>query len=192
MTIGGHRFSRHFRVFYIPFGDIYKVKGSNTELNTIQADFLNVSRELLDSGIPLRFQARGRSMYPLVKDGDILIVRPPGDREVNIGEVIFFRRPDGPPVAHRVIKIIDKTGGKLLVTRGDSLRYYDAPVSPDNVLGRVIRVERKQKRLALTGWPWRIFGVLIAWCGRGRYPNQDRVVRNLGRLWWMTGSRRIK
>jgi len=131
-------------------------------------------------------------MYPFIQNEDILIVKPLDDKPVNIGDVVFYPRMQGLLVAHRLIKSGKGQDGTRLFTKGDSLRHYDPPVQREKVLGKVIQVEHKGKRLILTNWPWCIFGVLIAYFARGRYYNQGRVVRNLGRLWWMMGGRRIK
>ena len=64
-------------------------------LNTDQADFLELSQELLDRGGLLRFQAQGRSMYPFIKNGDIILVEPRNGNSVGIGDIIFYRRSDG-------------------------------------------------------------------------------------------------
>jgi signal peptidase len=170
----------------------FKVLKGNVELNTVQANFQKISQELLDSGLTIRFLAHGQSMYPFIRDEDILIVKPLDDRPVNSGDIIFCSHVEGAFVAHRLIKTKKAQGSISLYTKGDSLRYYDPPVLPEKVLGRVIQIERRGKRLILTNWPWCIFGVLIAYFARGRYYNQDRVVRNLGRLWWITGGRRLR
>lgn len=161
-------------------------------MNTNQANFQSISQEFLDSGASLRFLAHGRSMYPFVQNEDILVVKPLNDKPVNIGDIVFYSRMEGLSVAHRLIKISKGHGGATLFTKGDSLRHYDPPVLREKVLGRVVQVEHRGKRLVLTNYPWCIFGVLIAYFARGRYYSQDRAVRNLGRLWWLIGGRRIK
>jgi hypothetical protein len=156
-----------------------------------QGNFRELSIELLDSGSKLRFIAHGDSMNPFIQDGNILVTESLKNTSASIGDVIFFRRSgsDNAFTAHRLIKFDQR---HCLLTKGDDLGYYDSPVTPDLILGRVVQVERGRKRLVLTSGLWRIFGLLIACFARGRYYNQGRVVRNLGRLWWLMGGRRIK
>jgi len=151
-------------------------------LKTDQADFLELSQELLEKGGLLRFQAHGRSMYPFIKDGDIILVEPRNGDSVGIGDIIFYRRLDGSLAAHRLIKKIGTKDRTILFTKGDSLKYIDSPVTCGQVMGRVIRIEGNGRRFNLDKWPGQFFGLFVAWTARGRYPNQRRVVRYIDRL----------
>jgi hypothetical protein len=72
---------------------------------------------------------------------------PPGP--IQIGDVVVFDR-HGRLVVHRVV---GRTGD-LLITRGDRLRYPDAPVPAAAILGCVAAIERRGRRIAprLTLW----------------------------------------
>lgn len=157
-------------------------------------DLHALSKEFSNRGTLLHFKANGSSMHPFIQSGNTIVIKPLEKITVNIGDIIFFRRTEKENsfTAHRLIKIGKGQGGTQLFTKGDDLGYYDPPVLQEQVIGRVVRVERNGKRLELTSRPWCIFGYIIACFARGRYYNQRRVVRNLGRLWWMMGRRRIK
>jgi signal peptidase I len=160
-------------------------------LNTNQENFLELSQEILERGSLLRFRAHGRSMYPFINNGNIIIVEPLNGHSVNIGDIVFYRRSGNSLTAHRLIRINGRRGDNtVLLTKGDSLGYTDPLIPPEQVMGRVIRIEDTRKQLMLKSWHGRMFGFLIAWFARGRYLNQDRVVRNLGRLAWFFGGRR--
>jgi signal peptidase I len=161
-------------------------------LNANRVDFLDLSLELLERGASLRFRAHGASMHPFIKNGNILIVEPVNDSPLDVGDIVFYRRSNNALTAHRLIKVENSPGGTVFLTKGDSLGFIDPPVPPAQVLGRVIQIEGNSKQLALTGWQRRIFGRFIALSARGRYANQGRVVRNLGRIWWLIGGRRLK
>ncbi len=160
-------------------------------MNANRTDFLELSQELLDRGALLRFRAHGRSMHPFIKNGNILIVEPLNGTSASIGDVVFYRRSDGSLTAHRLIKVNHHKESTVLITRGDSHKYYDLPVPSEQVMGRIIRIELQERQLQLNGWLGRPFGFLIALFARGHYSNQARLVRNLGRLWWLIGGRRI-
>jgi signal peptidase I len=162
------------------------------ELNTDQAGFLELSQELLDRGALLRFQAHGSSMYPFIKNGDIIIVEQRNGSSVSRGDIIFYRRPDGSPTAHRLVEIKSRGNSIVLITKGDAMKYADPPVIDKHVMGRVITIEGQGKKLRLNGWPGRFFGRVTAWLARGRYPNQRRVVRYIDRFGWLCGGRRVK
>lgn len=105
-----------------------------------------MTQEVLAQGFCLRVKGRGFSMYPFVRTGDTLLIEPKSPAELDIGDIIFYRRHKGIYVAHRLIK---KNGSATLITKGDNLRYYDEPVPVKKVLGRVISIERDGRYLRL-------------------------------------------
>ncbi len=161
-------------------------------MNTDQENFLELSQKLLDRGGLLRFQAHGRSMHPFIKNGDIVLVEPCNGNSVGIGDIIFYRRPDGSSAAHRLVKITGTKDGLILIAKGDALKYADTPVNSRQVLGRVITIEGNGRELRLNEWRSRVFGRLVAWTDRGRYPNQRRVVRFINRLGRLFLGRKTK
>ncbi len=150
--------------------------------------FDTMAQEILAQGKYLRCRVSGRSMYPFIKSGAIILVEPMTLARLKIGDIIFFRRPWGTYVAHRLIK---KNGSGMLLTKGDSHYYYDALVNMEEVLGRVIQIEIDGKCMKLTGLLSRVLGWLLAWLARSCSPAQIRFRRNLARLWWLIGWRRM-
>lgn len=114
-----------------------------------RSDFLELSQEILEQGALLRFRAPGNSMHPFIENGDILVVEPSNGAQAHIGDVIFYHRPDGRLIAHRLIRIQNQGDSVALITQGDSLRCPDPPLRPEQVLGRVIAVERDGRFLGL-------------------------------------------
>ncbi len=93
---------------------------------------------VLEKGRPFRFQARGLSMHPFIKDGDILTVSPLR-RALRVGDVAAYRVAGRPSLAvHRVTAV----RGEVLILRGDNAGVDDDPVAGADVLGLVTRVER--------------------------------------------------
>ena len=88
-------------------------------------------------GNTLRVRARGDSMLPFLRHGDVLHVRPLPAAAVCVGDVICYAPSPGRLHLHRVVAR-DERG---FVTRGDALPYVeDVPVAA--LLGRVIARER--------------------------------------------------
>ena len=81
------------------------------------SDFLELSKEILKRGSFLRFRARGGSMYPFIRDGEVIIVKPAKVCEVKIGDIIFYCTSQARMVAHRVIKTCKKNGEMVLMTK---------------------------------------------------------------------------
>jgi len=127
------------------------------------ADFYELSKDLLARGVCLRFQARGGSMRPLISDGDILEVQPIEVAEVRVGDVIFFRGHRGNMLAHRVVyKTQAENGETILIAKGDTASQCDRPVCPDYLFGKVISIERRQKRVELDSGLIKLMGLLWA------------------------------
>ena len=116
-----------------------------------------LAAESLRRGTTLRVRARGGSMLPFLRDGDVLVVRPAAAAEIGIGDVICYEPPAGGLCLHRVIAREDRG----FVTRGDALAYVE--VVPDAaVLGWVIVRERRGRHAALDTPRARRRGRLIA------------------------------
>jgi signal peptidase I len=94
---------------------------------------------------PFRFMARGYSMYPFIKDGDVLTVAPL-KRPPHRGDVVAFRfAATQGLVVHRVVA--SGSGGYAI--RGDNSEEPDGVVAPGDVVGVVERVERDGKQVQL-------------------------------------------
>ena len=145
------------------------------------ADRQPVQRSILDAVLEVWTQAgkqhyipiTGRSMFPLIRDGDHVLVAH-GCVDVRRGDVIVFRY-EGKLIAHRVIYVAE--GGHTFITKGDNVLQFDPPLSANEVVGRVLTIKRGERQMSLDTAVWRILGWLIAvstlgWTGlytRGRY-----------------------
>ncbi len=115
-------------------------------LSLAPPDFAELAAQILGSGHALRFQARGGSMHPFIRDGDVIEVEPVEASQIGLGDVIFCRVPGDRLVAHRVIRVSGEDGQVALMTRGDSAARFDQIVYAEQVLGRVVAIERRGKR----------------------------------------------
>jgi hypothetical protein len=96
-------------------------------------------RAVLAKGKPFRFEARGASMHPVIRDGDVVTVRPLGKARPAAGEVVAFVHPlTGGVLVHRIVDAV----GPGFALKGDNALGGDGVVAPDAVLGRVARIER--------------------------------------------------
>ena len=114
--------------------------------------FVQVSSDLLSRGYSVRFRASGGSMQPAICHGDLLTVVPVAPANITLGSVALYRRFDR-LVAHRVVRIdADDLGAPVFVLRGDAATGCDAPVAASQMLGEVVKVERRTsaiRRLAV-------------------------------------------
>jgi signal peptidase len=113
--------------------------------------FQRLSTDLLQSGYGVRFCPGGFSMYPTIRDGEAVTVEPINAHKVRRGDILLYRT-ERRVIAHRVVGVVEGTNAKRVFTlRGDSLSSCDAPVNQEQVLGRVVSVERKGRRIKLGG-----------------------------------------
>ena len=137
-------------------------QSSSPSLYTVPGGVLSLSgpalREflgaVLERDVPFRFAAEGSSMYPFIKDGDVITVESlPSSSEgrqrgPRLGDIVAVCHPmTGSLVVHRAI---GRRRGKVLV-RGDNCTQPDGLVDLSAVLGRVSRVERGGHFVVLGG-----------------------------------------
>ncbi|MFZ0417401.1 MAG: C25 family cysteine peptidase [Candidatus Sulfotelmatobacter sp.] len=104
------------------------------------ASFEALSRELLNSGLSLRFEARGASMSPCIRDGQIVHVTAVIVSKLRKGDIVLTKGHSGFRV-HRLV-VIDHSKN-LFITRGDCGQQNDPPVRGDQILGIVVAKEVK-------------------------------------------------
>lgn len=132
------------------------------ELSLSGPTLVELLRAVLGKGAPCRFRAKGFSMSPFVRDGDVITVSPLSGASPRRGDVVAFVRPGMEKlVVHRVV---GKRGHSYLI-KGDSTPEADGLIPEANVLGRVIRVERDGKEVFLGLGPERFLIAFLT--GRG-------------------------
>ncbi len=80
------------------------------------------------------------SMRPSLTTGDMMVVRSVDPERIKAGDVILFRSGADPntTIAHRVVEIVDGSGGPAFVTKGDANEVEDrGAVSASRVQGKV-------------------------------------------------------
>jgi hypothetical protein len=107
-------------------------------------EFLDTLEDLLDRGHVVRFRADGWSMHPTIRYGETIIVEPLQDSPVRTGDVLLYRLSRR-AIAHRLSRVSASSDGtrRQLVLRGDAAECCDPPIDCDQVLGRVIAVQRR-------------------------------------------------
>lgn len=96
--------------------------------------------DLLARGHAVQFRVHGDSMYPVIRENDLLHVEPA--QPVAPGDVVLVLAPRG-LTAHRVIA----RNGTTLVTRGDNAPAADDPIAESAVLGKVVYAIRDGRRI---------------------------------------------
>jgi hypothetical protein len=111
--------------------------------------FLEVSTELLRRGYGVRFCAEGASMHRTIRTGEAITVEPVSPADLKSGDIALYHSGRG-ATAHRVVRIERERGqAPVFVMRGDAASSADEPVEAQQILGKVVAVERRGRSIDL-------------------------------------------
>ncbi len=148
---------------------------------------LDLTTELLSRGNTVRFRPSGRSMYPSIREGELIPVEPVRASDVKLADIVLYRSERG-PIAHRVVEIASRDS-RVFRLQGDASLSCDQPVEAHRILGRVVGVQRSGRSVALASrgaklWhrARRLASGLKGWIypvGTGSHPNLDFLQETL-------------
>lgn len=115
--------------------------------------YVSVLRELTEQGQEVSMTVAGGSMVPfLAHNRDMILFKKP-DRPLKKGDMVFYQRPDGRFVMHRICRIADE--GYYMV--GDAQTYIEGPLPRECIFAYVTQVRRKGKWIDEHDFWWRFF-----------------------------------
>ena len=127
--------------------------------------FEAISRELLESGNAIRFQARGASMSPAIHDGEIVHVKAVLPADLRKGDIVLVKGEMGFRL-HRLV--VADVRSDVFITRGDCGSHNDPAVSAEQIVGiagdKEVRVGNKTVRAKLN----RMSGRILCYAARGQ------------------------
>jgi hypothetical protein len=107
-------------------------------------------QELLRAGNAIRFQARGASMSPAIRDGEIVHVKSAVLPDLRKRDIVLVKGEMGFRL-HRLV--VADVAQDVFITRGDCGQQDDPAVSGDDILGiatdKEVRVGRRIARAKL-------------------------------------------
>ena len=116
----------------------------NSSLKLSGKNLANLMGAVLEKNADFRFQAKGRSMSPFIKNLDIVTISPLSINKPAVGDIVAVSfRGRKSVMVHRVI---DKKQGKFLI-KGDNNKSRDGVFKHDQIIGMVSRVERNGRRI---------------------------------------------
>jgi phage repressor protein C with HTH and peptisase S24 domain len=116
------------------------------ELHLSNLGQLELLRGMVEHSRPLRTAVRGFSMSPFIRDDDVLTIEPMNTHAPRVGEVVALTLPDSGRLA--IHRIVARAGTGWLV-RGDNCPKSDGVAARENIIGRVVRVERQGREVRL-------------------------------------------
>ena len=147
-----------------------RLQGTKPEFSVMKGSDISLSgealvellRAVLIKGASVRFQAKGFSMSPFIKNNDVVTISALQGKRPGLGEIIAFVHAEtGGLCVHRIVR---KKDG-IFVTKGDNKSVSDERVPKDNILGFVTRVERDGKPVFLGLGPERFLIAFLGWRG---------------------------
>lgn len=89
------------------------------------------------------YRATGMSMFPYIRDGEILVVRKTDPDEIECGDIILFSpRALNAKVAHFVGKKYISGGNVFFQTKGGRSALLEEPVGFKQISGKVVALKR--------------------------------------------------
>ncbi|RKD23154.1 hypothetical protein BEP19_13125 [Ammoniphilus oxalaticus] len=121
--------------------------------------------------------ASGVSMFPLIKEGDICRFVPlSAELDLKKGDVYLFQTEDGQLIGHRYYHSFLKNQILFHAFKGDSNVQFDPPLSPEQLIGKLISIKKKRSVLKTGGRVTRIwtrfilsFPTVPVYCKKGFY-----------------------
>jgi len=142
-------------------------KPTNPRNRSLVIASLELGRVLADRG-KVTFRAQGTCMFPCIRPGDILHIESRTIDQALVGDIAVCRTPDY-LYGHRIVEKGMADNRAYIVTRPDrSQGGGDAPVINENLLGVVVAIERKGRRVSLQPVPYtrlvrRLLFLLLDW-----------------------------
>ena len=129
------------------------------EISLSSRALIELIRSTLLKGASFRFQVKGRSMSPFIRDGDIAVISPFRDYSASFGRVAAFVRPRSEKlVIHRIIG----KNKKYFFLKGDGLFGVDGLIPETSILGVITAIERNGKQVTLGLGPERVIIGLLS------------------------------
>ncbi|MEA3280023.1 MAG: S24/S26 family peptidase [Thermodesulfobacteriota bacterium] len=86
------------------------------------------------------YKVKGNSMYPFLRDNDLIAVRRITFERLRKGNLLVFKNKEGEYIIHRLVK---KTGKIFVCLRGDGYNLKAELVEMNSIAGKAIGIIRK-------------------------------------------------
>lgn len=101
--------------------------------------------EKLKSGATVTIQPKGTSMLPLIVQGKDEVVLKTPTKNLKKYDIIFYKRPSGQFVLHRIIKVRKND----FVLCGDNQTDYEYGITPNMVLAVAVEIIKNSKSVSV-------------------------------------------
>lgn len=117
-------------------------------------EYVSALRELVAEGHSVSMLIAGNSMFPfLIHNRDYIYFEKP-NRELRVGDPVFFQRDNGKFVMHRICKVNPDGTFNLI---GDNQTGVEPGIRRDQIFALVTQVKRNGKLLKPGDFWWEFF-----------------------------------
>jgi hypothetical protein len=113
------------------------------DINISEMELASILTGILASGSSVKFRAHGESMFPFIRNNDLLVIDPGKERMPGIGDVVVYTQSlTGNLIIHRIVR---KTGN-VWHTQGDNTPdAVEDLLTKNQIQGYVRRILRDGK-----------------------------------------------
>ena len=123
------------------------------------ADTIDVIEEILESGGEFKMYPRGKSMLPLIVEGEDSVVIVKNSGALKKHDIAFYRRDNGQFVLHRVVKVC--SDGSYVMC-GDNQIYLEKGIKDSHIIGVLTELYKKEERYDFGSLSHRLYRTF--WC----------------------------
>ena len=117
---------------------------------------------MLEKGNSIRFQAKGWSMRPFIRDGDFIVVNPVKSSSIRKGDIVFYSNAENKIIVHRIIRKYKKNDRIIVLIKADATLSPPEKMDIQNVLGKVVAIERNGRKKRLDTKLHQIIGLFLS------------------------------
>ncbi|MBN1197692.1 MAG: S24/S26 family peptidase [Candidatus Aminicenantes bacterium] len=115
-----------------------------SELLLSRQVFKDLLQKALRKHSSFRVKAKGNSMSPTIREGDLILISPLDGKIPGCGDIVAFLRPETEAVIiHRIVR----KKGTTCHIRGDNPPVQTDIVDESDILGRVTLIQRNGKEI---------------------------------------------
>lgn len=117
-------------------------------------DVINIIVEKINNGGTVTFTPKGKSMLPMLRDGEDVVVLSKPKGRLHLFDIPFYKRSNGTYVLHRIVNF-DSDGSYVLC--GDNQFELEHGIKDSDIIGVVTAFYRKGKAYRVNSFSYRLY-----------------------------------
>ncbi|RXZ81571.1 hypothetical protein EBB07_14165 [Paenibacillaceae bacterium] len=126
------------------------------------AESIHVIARTLNQQGYIDIPAKGKSMYPFIRSGDVCRFEPFVEQDLSRGDILLFIAPGQLLIGHRYLRSTQKHGIRHFVCKGDSNIHPDLPLIGEQILGKLRWIRTGQRTIQMGSGLARLWGEAIS------------------------------